>query len=78
MAIGDVIVVEVDVDPGLLIVRVAGADAESLLVAYSVSVVETNALSPVQAHGTATAACAAVDVGGRFVVLCDRPVNRVL
>jgi len=76
MATSDVIVIEVGGDPGdgIVVVGVAGADAESFLVADGVSVVQSDALGPVQAE----AAAAAVDVGGRPVALSDGAVYGVL
>jgi len=76
MATGDVIqlaVVEVCGDPSIfVVVRVAGTDAQSFLVADGVPVVQPDALRPVEADA------AAVNVGGRPVSLCHGSVDRVL
>ena len=72
MATSDAIqvaVIKVCGNPRVLVVCVVGTDAQSFLVADSVSIVETDALRPVQST---------VDDGRRPVALCYCPVHRVL
>jgi len=72
MATSDVLqFIKVCGDPGVGVVRIVGTDAQSFLVADRVSVVEPDALRPVQCEAT-------VDVGGRPVALCDCAVDGVL